>query len=68
MSLFFQSPLGDLLKRGQWIKGLALERLIARILSEQLLALEFGLLPESVVEFARIAWVDWLGAVFPEPP
>ncbi len=47
-----------------FLKETVLEKPIAKILSEHLSALEFDLFPDSVVEFARIAFIDWLGAAF----
>ena len=41
-----------------------MERTIADVLSEALLALEYHDLPESVVHFSRLAFLDWIGAAF----
>lgn len=39
-----------------------MERSIAEFLSENLLALEFHDLPERIVQFSRVTFLDWIGA------
>lgn len=39
-----------------------MEKSIARVLSEELLALEFRDLPEEIVQFSHVTFLDWIGA------
>ncbi len=43
---------------------LDMKKPIARILSDSLFGLEFNDLPETLIQFARVTLLDWLGAAF----